>query len=278
MLFFASLDFLRLKNGNHPKKFINFAEIFMNMNRFTTLLLLIFPFCAWAQSEPTVDPSGVYIVENADGTVDTTDLAGAGAQSAPLKVILRANPSGLEGYGTPRYEWKIWNDEDPTNILIYRTEENIEHTFTSSGAFTAQLYVTFYTEDGKIYYEFPEEGEDPKSIHFSISESILEFPNGISPNKDGWNDELKPKSGYQSIVEFHAAVFNRWGNKLYSWDDVNGSWDGTYRGKVVKDGVYFLVVSAKGADGRKFNIRKTISVISGYNKGEGNGDTDTGNE
>ena len=67
-----------------------------------------------------------------------------------------------------------------------------------------------------------------------------------------------------------------WGTKLYSWDDVNGKWDGTYKGKVVKDGVYFLVVRAKGADGRNFSIKKTISVISGYNNGEGT--TDTGDE
>jgi len=251
-------------------------EIFINMMRFISLLLLIFPLCAWAQ--PEVNPSGVFIVENTDGTADTTDLSGAGAQSAPLKVILRANPSGLDGYGIPRYEWKIWNDEDPETLVLHRTDENIEHTFTTSGAFTAQLYVTFYNSDGSIYYEFPEEGEDSKAIHFSVTESILEFPNGISPNGDGYNDELKPKDGYQSIVEFHAAVFSRWGNKLYSWDDVNGKWDGKYKGKYVKDGVYFLVVSAKGADGRKYNIRKTISVITGYNNGDGSSGTDTGDE
>lgn len=239
------------------------------MTRLIAILLLIFPICVIAQTDPEVDPSGAYIVENEDGTTDTIDINGT-TQSAPLKVIFKANPSGLEGYGTPRYEWKIWNNADPSNILIHRTDEDVEHTLTASGSYTAQLYVTFYTTDGNVYYEFPEEGEDPKTIYFSISESILDFPNGISPNNDGFNDTLKPKSGYQSIVSFHAAVFNRWGTKLYSWDNVDGEWDGTYKGKVVKDGVYFLVVNAKGADGRNFNFKKTISVISGYNRGEGN--------
>ena len=243
------------------------------MMRLITILLLIFPVYAIAQTDPEVNPTGSFIVENKDGTADTTDVNGT-TQSAPLKVLFKANPSGLEGYGTPRYEWKIWNNDDPTNILIHRTEEDVEYTFTESGTYTAQLYVTFYNIDGTVYYEFPEEGEDPKSISFSISTSILEFHNAISPNQDGFNDELKPKDGYQSIVEFHAAVFNRWGTKLYSWDDVNGKWDGTYKGKVVKDGVYFLVVSAKGADGRNYSIKKTISVISGHNNGEGTSGTD----
>ena len=44
-------------------------------------------------------------------------------------------------------------------------------------------------------------------------------------------------------------------------------------GKTVRDGVYFLVVNAKGADGRKYNLRKTISVLTGYNKvASGGGD------
>ena len=242
------------------------------MMRLITILLLIFPVCAIAQTEPEVNPTGSCIIDNPDGTADTTDVNGT-TQSAPLKVLFKANPTGLEGYGTPRYEWKIWNNDDPSNILVHRTDQDIEYTFTTSGSFTAQLYVTFYTAQGDVYYEFPEEGEDAKSIYFSISESILEFPNGISPNNDGFNDKLKAKSGYQSIVSFHAAVFNRWGTKLYSWDDVDGEWDGTYKGKVVKDGVYFLVVSAKGADGRNYSFKKTISVISGYNNGDGTSGT-----
>lgn len=246
------------------------------MTRFISILLLIFPVCVLAQTGPMVSPQGFFIITNIeDGTIDTTEVDPAKPQSAPLTVMFKANPSGLEGYGTPRYEWKIWNNEDPSEILIYRSEEDTQHTFTESGSFTAQLYVTFYNADGSVYYEFPEEGEDPQSIIFSISTSILDFPNAISPNGDGWNDKLKPKDGYQSIVEFHAAVFNRWGTKLYSWDNVDGSWDGMYKGKPVKDGVYFLVVSAKGADGKSFGFKKTVSVISGY-KQEGN--TDTGNE
>ena len=144
------------------------------------------------------------------------------------------------------------------------------------------LRVIFYDESGQdILYEYPEEGES-KTINFSISESKLEFPNGISPNEDGKNDELKPKDGFKSIVSFHAAVFNRWGKKLYSWDDVNGSWHGKDNGKVVKDGVYFLVVSAKGGDGIDYNIKKAINVISGFNNGEGEGGSEgsegSGNE
>ena len=72
----------------------------------------------------------------------------------------------------------------------------------------------------------------------------------------------KPKSGYQSIVEFHAYIFNRWGVKLYEWDDIDAEgWDGTYKGKPVPEGVYFCLVKAKGADGRVFNIKRDVNLL-----------------
>ena len=164
----------------------------------------------------------------------------------------------------------MWKSDEPGNILLRRNDETLEYDFRESGSYVVQLRAIFYGEEGvNEDYEFPQEGEDQKLITFTGSESKLEFPNAISPNGDDRNDELKPKEGYKSIVSFHAAVFNRWGQKLYSWDDIHGSWDGKYKGKRVKDGVYFLVVSAKGGDGIDYNIKKAINVISGYNNDEG---------
>ena len=65
-------------------------------------------------------------------------------------------------------------------------------------------------------------------------------------------------------MEFHAYIFNRWGQKLYEWDNPANGWDGTYKGKDVKQGVYFVLVKAKGADGRIFNIKKDVNLLRGY--------------
>ena len=94
--------------------------------------------------------------------------------------------------------------------------------------------------------------------------SILTFPNAFSPNDDTINDTFKPKQ-YQNIEEFHAYIFNRWGQKLYEWDDVaSEGWDGTYNGKPVKQGTYFILVKARGTDGQNFNIRKDVNLLRGY--------------
>ena len=96
--------------------------------------------------------------------------------------------------------------------------------------------------------------------------STLAFPKAFSPNGDQINDVFKAKE-CQNIVEFHAYIFNRWGQRLYEWSDPEGGWDGTYNGKDVKQGTYFVLVKAKGADGHKFNIRKDVNLLRGYTEG-----------
>ena len=239
------------------------------MKHILFLFLSLLPFLAWAQI-PTVDPVGTFYSTNEDGEEETGDVNGT-VRSVPFRVVFTANPTIPDGYKSQVwYEWTMWKSDEPGNILLRRNDETLEYEFRESGSFVVQLRAIFYGEEGvNEDYEFPQDDEDKKLITFTVSESKLEFPNAISPNGDGRNDELKPKEGYKSIISFHAAVFNRWGQKLYSWDDIHGSWDGKQGGKRVKDGVYFLVVSAKGGDGIDYNIKKAINVISGYNNDEG---------
>ena len=99
----------------------------------------------------------------------------------------------------------------------------------------------------------------------SVPESSLLMPNAFSPNGDGTNDVYKPKDGYQNIEEFHAYIFNRWGQKLFEWTNPSEGWDGTFKGKPVKEGVYFCLVKAKGTDGKVYNIKKDVNLLRSFN-------------
>jgi gliding motility-associated-like protein len=81
------------------------------------------------------------------------------------------------------------------------------------------------------------------------------------------NDIYKAKANYQSIIDFHAYIFNRWGQKLYEWKDIDGGWDGTFHGKPVKQGVYFVLVDAKGADGKNYHIKRDVNLFRDYREG-----------
>lgn len=102
----------------------------------------------------------------------------------------------------------------------------------------------------------------------ALQPSKLEMPNAFSPNNDGHNDKYQAKSTYQNIVEFKAMIFNRWGQCLYvwtDWTDIEKGWDGTYKGRPVKDGVYFVRVRARGGDGKEYDIKKDVNLLRSFN-------------
>jgi gliding motility-associated-like protein len=130
-----------------------------------------------------------------------------------------------------------------------------------------------FTQSGKtvvtVYERLDDELVDSASITVTISDSHLEMPNAFSPNGDGTNDYYQAKSNYKSIVEFHAYIFNRWGQKLYEWTDCTDEkkgWDGTFHGSPCKDGVYYVLVKARGADGRVYEIKRDVNLMRKFNE------------
>lgn len=227
---------------------------------YTTIVLLsVFALSTWADDDyPTISPTAIFITD--EGESVETSYSG----SAPLQARFEANPSNV-GSWTAHYEWRFTKDAAEEPYLI-RYEENTDFTFTEAGSHRIVLYAVF-TQAGDTVAYTEDYWNETGPISVSISESKLEMPNAFSPNGDGINDVYKAKTGYQSIVEFHATIYNRWGQRLYEWDDPAGGWDGKYNGKEVKQGVYFVQVKATGADGRKFNIKKDVNLLRGYTEG-----------
>ena len=199
-----------------------------------------------------IDLQAVYMKDNVETTTSEDFTA-----EAPLHVRFLSNASSLDPEA--QLEWHITNKATGSNITRY--DENIELDFTEAGEHTIKLQVR---QDDMIV--------DEDVIIVTISESHLEMPNAFSPNGDGINDIYKAKSNHKSIVEFHAYIFNRYGQKLYDWTDINSGWDGTSHGSPVKDGVYFVYVKARGADNVEYNIRRDVNLLRNFNELEnGNG-------
>lgn len=70
------------------------------------------------------------------------------------------------------------------------------------------------------------------------------FPNAFSPDGDGWN-EFFGAVGHD-IFSFEMQVFNRWGELIYSTQDILAPWDGTYGGSPAPTGVYVYKYRAEG--------------------------------
>lgn len=68
------------------------------------------------------------------------------------------------------------------------------------------------------------------------------FPNGISPNGDGSNDEWI----IDNIEQFPNCVveiYNRWGELLFRSVGYHDRWDGTYKGQPLPVGTYYYIIN-----------------------------------
>lgn len=226
------------------------------------LLLSFLSLSAMAQSYPTV--SAIAQVYNPE-TEEIMTLVPGGNEgesfSAPVEVKLFAMPENVGSY-KPTYEWRFFKQGGTADKPDFRREgEEWTETIKSSGSYCIVLYAYFKDDNGNVVYQY---GEGDEPIVVSVKTSKLDFPNAFSPNGDGINDVYKAKEGYQSLVEFHAAIYSRWGQKMYEWDDPADGWDGKFNGSDAKQGVYFVHVTAKGADGVKYNIKRDVNLLRGY--------------
>ena len=68
---------------------------------------------------------------------------------------------------------------------------------------------------------------------------IYYVPNAFTPDNDDFNDIFQPvfTSGFDPF-NYKLLIFNRWGEVLFESNNANIGWDGTYGGKIVKEGTY----------------------------------------
>ena len=87
----------------------------------------------------------------------------------------------------------------------------------------------------------------------------LFIPNTFTPNGDEHNELFVIKGRF--ITTFNMKITDRWGEMVYTTDNIDKYWDGKYLGVMAQQGVYSYVVDIIGDDGRPFSTSGTINVI-----------------
>lgn len=160
--------------------------------------------------------------------------------SAPLETYFKSNAN------TPVaqfFKWTIIDQETPEDSSNVYHDENLRYTFNRTGVYKVILRVNRQQKEGEGVYTNCEASD---SMTVIVSESMLQVPGAFSPNGDGINDEFRV--AFKSLKEFHCAIYNRWGHKLYEWSDPSKGWDGRIGGRDAAIGPYYYVIKAKGTD------------------------------
>lgn len=152
--------------------------------------------------------------------------------------------------GVLHHEWQLTTDPNFDDIEYRFNQQTIDYTFNQEGTFYMRYVGSNY--DGSC-----EAIGDVYTIHIGASE--LKCPNAFSPDGDGVNDEWKVS--YRSLLNFKCWIFDRFGNQLFYFDDPSQGWDGKRNGKTVLPGVYYYVIQAEGADGKKYKKSGDINIL-----------------
>ncbi|MCC7298582.1 MAG: gliding motility-associated C-terminal domain-containing protein [Bacteroidia bacterium] len=98
---------------------------------------------------------------------------------------------------------------------------------------------------------------------YPVVPCIIEIPNAITPDGNNINDVFKPVFSC-NVVEYRLRIVNRWGEIIYSTDNMGEHWDGFIANKPIADGVYAYiidVVAQQSLDLEKHHYEGTIVVL-----------------
>jgi gliding motility-associated-like protein len=73
-------------------------------------------------------------------------------------------------------------------------------------------------------------------------------PNAFTPNNDGTNDYFGV-AGIVAVQNFSMKIYDRYGQVIFSTNDIAGKWDGRFKGKAMPVGAYpwsIIYINSKG--------------------------------
>ncbi len=95
---------------------------------------------------------------------------------------------------------------------------------------------------------------------------LIYLPNAFSPDADGINDCYR---GYMApdveVLSYELKIFDRWGELLFETEDIEGCWDGWFRGKRMNPAVmvYWMRLRVRNCDGAEVDLfrKGDISLV-----------------
>ena len=150
-------------------------------------------------------------------------------------------------HGASTYAYLI---SDGTHIV---GQANFQHTFPneSAGTYSVIQFVSnsFGCKDTII-----------KMIEIKPGFTFY-IPNAFSPNSDGVNDVFKGTG--IGIKTYTLMVYDRWGNLVFTSNDLETGWDGTFNGgtKVSLEDVFVWKVELRDDYNKEHDYKGTVSLI-----------------
>ena len=195
-------------------------------------------------------------------------------------IVTATNPDGCKGYDSVNisvYPLSVDAGPDTTlcdaqsYIMLGMASNDSIEWFPSAGLSAINILNPVFSYDQTTVYHLQVSDihgctlTDSVTITVVYCNTYIKTPDAFSPNGDGNNDHFTVFGQY--ISDYHIKIFNRWGEEVYSSDNVNElndlsrGWDGTYKGKIQDVGTFVYVIEAKDLNGKSVLKKGNITLI-----------------
>lgn len=94
-------------------------------------------------------------------------------------------------------------------------------------------------------------------------ECRLFIPSAFTPNDDGLNDvfKVRPQCANIGLQNFNLRIYNRWGQLLFTTNDINKGWNGTYKGVKLNSDVFVYFVDYSFKKEKPLQQKGTVAIL-----------------
>jgi len=161
-------------------------------------------------------------------------------------------PTSVDSFQVARIPYKL-QPITPGNKISYRWYSGGEFLSDQQSIVVTPMETTTYTAYCTLCSGIEFKAE--------VVVYVVPFiPNAFTPNGDGLNDIFKiiglPE---ENITQFNLQVFNRWGQSVFTTNDIREGWDGRMNGEYCPEGNYVWVIYY--ADDKKTRTSNKGSVM-----------------
>jgi len=173
--------------------------------------------------------------------------------------------------------WSNYSEFDGTVLIyhIYRGVNDIydpnpiaslpvDHRFyeddvTDYGPWSGRFCYRIVAQEGNNQYGFAESSFSNEVC--AAIEPLVYIPNAFTP--EGLNPVFRPVVSFIDIYNYELTILDRWGNRVFSTNDINEGWDGTHQltGKLVEFGTYSYVVRITDGDKQEVLYRGHVTAV-----------------
>jgi gliding motility-associated-like protein len=163
----------------------------------------------------------------------------------PMGIFGQGDQVSVKYTGSGATGW-LWDFGDHSGL---ETGPEAVHQYTREGSFPVMLIVS------------NEEGCADTSIRMletGMGEEVY-IPNAFTPNMDGKNEGFGIYG--KGIERIQMRIYSRWGELLYTAENPDQTWNGTYRDALCPAGVYAYIIYVWRPNGKKYLYSGNVTLL-----------------